>query len=63
MSTAEQNLVDAYKRIDKLKRAVDTFKQNEEDLKQSCNEFQIKLKRSEERYQKLKQHAAEKVGS
>lgn len=63
LSTAEQNLVDAYKRIDKLKRAVDTFKQNEEDLKQSCNEFQIKLKRSEERYQKLKQHAAEKVES
>ena len=42
---------------------MDTFKQNEEDLKQSCNEFQIKLKRSEERYQKLKQHAAEKVES
>lgn len=60
---AEQNLVDAYKRIEKLKLAIDTYKQNEEDLKQSCNEFQIKLRKSEERYQKLKQHAAEKIDS
>lgn len=55
--------MDAYKRIEKLKLAIDTFKSNEDDLKASVNEFQIKLKRSEERYQKLKQHAAEKVES
>lgn len=53
--------MDAYKRIEKLKMAIDTYKSNEENLKASLNEFQIKLKRSEERYQKLKQHAADKV--
>jgi len=63
LHSAEQNLVDAYKRIEKLKHAIDAYKNNEDDLKQSVNEFQIKLKRSEERYQKLKQHAAEKVES
>ena len=41
--------------------AIDTYKSNEDDLKASVNEFQIKLKRSEDRYQKLKQHAGEKV--
>jgi len=61
LSSAETNLVDAYKRIEKLKMAIDTYKSNEDDLKASVNEFQIKLKRSEERYQKLKSHAAEKV--
>ena len=59
--SAETNLVDAYKRIEKLKLAIDTYKSNEDDLKASVNEFQIKLKRSEDRYQKLKNHAAEKV--
>uniref|UniRef100_T2MHB1 Transforming acidic coiled-coil-containing protein 2 n=1 Tax=Hydra vulgaris TaxID=6087 RepID=T2MHB1_HYDVU len=58
---AETNLVDAYKRIEKLKFAIDTYKQNEEHLKASVQDFQTKLKRSEERYQQLKQHAAEKV--
>lgn len=61
LHSAETNLVDAYKRIEKLKFAIDTYKQNEDNLKSSLNEFQIKLKKSEERYQKLKQHAAEKV--
>ncbi|XP_066932304.1 transforming acidic coiled-coil-containing protein 3-like isoform X2 [Clytia hemisphaerica] len=61
LSSAETNLVDAYKRIEKLKMAIDTYKSNEDNLKASVNEFQIKLRRSEERYQKLKSHAAEKV--
>ena len=61
LHSAETNLVDAYKRIEKLKLAIDTYKSNEDDLKASVNEFQIKLKRSEDRYQKLKNHAAEKV--
>ena len=55
--------MDAYKRIEKLKLAIDTYKSNEDDLKASVNEFKIKLKRSDERYQKLKEHAADKVES
>lgn len=61
LNAAEENLVDAYKRIEKLKLAVDTYKGNEENLKTSVKDYQTKLQKSEERYNKLKQHATEKI--
>lgn len=61
LHNTEANLVDAYKRVEKLKQAIDTYKQNEDLLKQSLHDFQDKLKKSEDRYQALKKQAAEKV--
>jgi len=61
LNQAEQNLVDAYKRIEKLKLATDTYKQNESNLKNTVKDYELKLQKSEERYNKLKQHASEKI--
>jgi len=61
LNTAEQNLVDAYKRIEKLKVAIESYKQNEDSLKTTMRDSQQKLLKSEERYNKLKQHASEKI--
>lgn len=61
LSNTEATLVDAYKRVEKLKAAIDTYQSNEKTMKQSLHDFQEKLKRSEERYQALRKQAAEKV--
>lgn len=61
LNKAESSLVDAYKRIEKLKVALDTYKQNEESLKYSIKDFQSKLFKSEDRYKKLRQQATDKI--
>jgi chromosome segregation ATPase len=61
LSKTEENLVDAYKRVEKLKQAIDKYKANEGILKSSLQDFQDKLQRSEDRYKQLKKAAEEKV--
>lgn len=57
----ENNLVNAYKRIEKLKQAVDVYKKNEETITFSVKDYEAKLIKSEEKYKRLKQDASAKM--
>ena len=61
LNSAEQNLFDAYKRIEKLKQTIDVYKRNEDNLKENSAELASKLQKSEDRYAKLGEHAREKI--
>ena len=41
--------------------ATSTYEQNESSLKKTVKDYEVKLQKSEERYNKLKQHASEKI--
>jgi len=61
LNTAEQSVCDAYKRIEKLKETVAKLVENEVALKKNSQELVAKIEKSEDRYDKLKAHAAEKI--
>jgi len=61
LNTAEQAVFDAFKRIEKLKQTVDKLTQNEATLKRNSDELNQKLEKSEEKYDKLKVQAEEKI--
>lgn len=61
LSTAEQNLFDAYKRVEKLKQTFDSLKQNEEKLVQNSGELIKKIEASENKYDKLRTDALAKI--
>merc|ERR1719495_746313 len=61
LNTAEQAVFDAFKRIEKLKQTVDKLTQNEATLKRNSDELNAKLDKSEDKYEKLKVQAEEKI--
>lgn len=61
LNSAEQTIFDTLKRVEKLKQSVDGFKQNEDKLRSNNNECHQKLSKSEERYEKLKEHVTKKI--
>jgi len=61
LNRAENGLIDAYSRIERLKTAVDKYKQGEDSMKSTLYDTQTKLQKSEGRYKKLRKHATEKV--
>jgi len=63
LNTAEQAVFDAFKRIEKLKQTVDKLTTNEAALKRNSEELNTKLAKSEEKYDKLKTQAEQKIDS
>ena len=61
LNKAESGLVDAYKRIERLKSVLDKYKNQENTMKVTLYDQQQKVNKSEERYKKLKRQALEKV--
>ena len=59
----ENNLVQAYRRIEKLKEALDVYKKNEDVATSSLHDYQAKLDKSEARYSRLKAECAAKIDS
>ena len=59
----ENNLVQAYRRIEKLKEALDVYKKNEDVATTSLHDYQAKLDKSEARYSRLKAECAAKIDS
>ncbi|EDV20017.1 uncharacterized protein TRIADDRAFT_61433 [Trichoplax adhaerens] len=63
INSVETAFSDLHKRYEKLKGFVEGYRKNEETLKACIVEYQQKLKKSEKRYQTLKNHAEEKIDS
>lgn len=61
LNAADSSLLDSYKRLEKMKSAIDALKQNEESLKSCISDYQEKLKSSEDRYQRLRKQAESKM--
>ena len=61
LRAVESAFSDLHRRYEKSKAAVEGFKKNEESLKACVADYQQKLKKQEQRYQTLKQHAEEKL--
>jgi len=61
LNAAETSVFDAFKRIEKLKQTIDTLYQNEQTLKKANQDLNAKIEKSEDKYEKLKVHAAEKI--
>ncbi|XP_065071984.1 transforming acidic coiled-coil-containing protein 3-like isoform X2 [Rhopilema esculentum] len=61
LNAAESSMFDAYKRMEKMKSVIDTYRQNEASLKETFEDYERKLKASEERYQSLRKQAESKM--
>ncbi|CAH1783010.1 unnamed protein product [Owenia fusiformis] len=61
LKSVESAFSDLHRRYEKSKLAVEGFKKNEEVLKKTIADFAERLKRQEQRYETLKQHAEEKL--
>ncbi|XP_064630924.1 transforming acidic coiled-coil-containing protein 3-like isoform X2 [Lineus longissimus] len=63
LQSMESAFADLLRRNNKLKEAVESFKKNEETLKKCVTDYQAKVKKHEQRYATLKQHAEDKLQS
>lgn len=61
LQSMESAFADLLRRNNKLKEAVESFKKNEETLKKCVTDYQAKVKKHEQRYATLKQHAEDKL--
>ena len=61
MNAADSSMLDAYKRMEKMKSALDSYKQNTASLQSCITDYQEKLEASEERYQSLRKQAESKM--
>ena len=53
----EAAFADVHRKYERTKSVVEGFRQNEEELKRYIEEYQIKAKKQEEKYDRLKSHA------
>ncbi|KAG5452496.1 hypothetical protein CSKR_201700, partial [Clonorchis sinensis] len=61
VATIEKAFGDLHRRFEKSKQVIEGFKQNEEALKRSIEEYKNLLQRQETKYLALKKHAEEKL--
>ncbi|KAF5406423.1 hypothetical protein PHET_00031 [Paragonimus heterotremus] len=61
VATIEKAFGDLHRRFEKSKQVIEGFKQNEESLKRSIEEYKNLLQRQENKYLALKKHAEEKL--
>lgn len=57
MQNVEAAFADVHRKYERTKSVVESFKENEETLKHIIEEHQIKSKKQEEKYERLKAHA------
>ncbi|XP_073339737.1 transforming acidic coiled-coil-containing protein 3 isoform X2 [Pagrus major] len=62
LNTMERSFADLFKRLEKYKDVVQGYKKNEETLKACAQDYLVRIKKEEQRYQTLKAHAEEKIG-
>ncbi|XP_040275889.1 transforming acidic coiled-coil-containing protein 3 [Bufo bufo] len=61
LNSMEQSFSDLFKRFEKQKDILDGYRKNEEALKKCVEDYLVRIKREEQRYQALKAHAEEKL--
>jgi len=57
LKNTEAAFADVHRKYERTKSVVEGFRQNEEELKRYIEEYQIKAKKQEEKYDRLKSHA------
>lgn len=57
MQNVEAAFADVHRKYERTKSVVESFKENEETLKHIIEEHQVKSKKQEEKYERLKAHA------
>ncbi|XP_037097862.1 transforming acidic coiled-coil-containing protein 3 isoform X2 [Syngnathus acus] len=61
LNAMERSLSDLFRRLEKYKEIIEGFKKNEETLKACSQDYMVRIKQDEKRYQTLKAHAEEKI--
>ncbi|KAF7668577.1 hypothetical protein LDENG_00002020 [Lucifuga dentata] len=61
LSSVERSFSDLFRRYENMKTVLEGFKKNEEALKKCAQEYLMRIKQEEQRYQTLKMHAEEKL--
>ncbi|XP_077587401.1 transforming acidic coiled-coil-containing protein 3 [Stigmatopora nigra] len=61
LNDTERSLSDVFRRLEKYKEILEGYKKNEETLKACAQDYMVRLKKEEMRYQTLKAHAEEKI--
>ncbi|VDQ04759.1 unnamed protein product [Trichobilharzia regenti] len=61
LATIEKAFGDLHRRFEKSKQIIEGFKQNEQALKHSIEEYKNLLQRQERKYVALKKHAEEQL--
>ncbi|XP_035246487.1 LOW QUALITY PROTEIN: transforming acidic coiled-coil-containing protein 1-like [Anguilla anguilla] len=63
LNSVERSISDLFRRYENMKTILEGFKKNEEVLKKCAQEYLVRVKQEEQRYQTLKLHAEEKMDS
>lgn len=61
LGNVEAAFGDVHRKYERTKQIVDGFKKNEEELKKYVEEYKMKLRKSDQKYEALKAHAEEKL--
>ncbi|XP_063313737.1 transforming acidic coiled-coil-containing protein 3 [Pelobates fuscus] len=61
LNSMEKSFSDLFKRFEKQKEILDGYRKNEETLKKCVEDYHLRIKKEEQRYQALKAHAEEKL--
>ncbi|XP_056294304.1 transforming acidic coiled-coil-containing protein 2-like isoform X2 [Pseudoliparis swirei] len=61
LNSVERSFADLFRRYENMKGVLEGFKKNEEVLKKCAQDYLLRIKQEEQRYQTLKMHAEEKL--
>ncbi|XP_029357016.1 transforming acidic coiled-coil-containing protein 1 isoform X2 [Echeneis naucrates] len=61
LNSVERSFADLFRRYENMKGVLEGFKKNEEVLKKCAQDYLLRIKQEEQRYQTLKVHAEEKL--
>ncbi|NP_001081964.1 transforming acidic coiled-coil-containing protein 3 [Xenopus laevis] len=61
LNSMETSFSELFKRLEKQKEALEGYRKNEEALKKCVEDYLVRIKKEEQRYQALKAHAEEKL--
>ncbi|XP_076005908.1 transforming acidic coiled-coil-containing protein 1 isoform X2 [Genypterus blacodes] len=61
LNSVERSFSDLFRRYENMKTVLEGFKKNEDVLKKCAQEYLMRIKQEEQRYQTLKMHAEEKL--
>ncbi|XP_051973509.1 transforming acidic coiled-coil-containing protein 1-like isoform X2 [Xyrauchen texanus] len=61
LNSVERSLSDLFRRYENMKTVLEGFKKNEEVLKKCAQDYLVRVRQEEQRYQTLKIHAEEKL--
>ncbi|KAF3855981.1 hypothetical protein F7725_016704 [Dissostichus mawsoni] len=61
LNSVERSFADLFRRYENMKGVLEGFKKNEEVLKRCAQDYLMRIKQEEQRYQTLKVHAEEKL--